>query len=102
MPVAEADQILGAPARCVFNRSPETDPILWTEAQGDRAALKLNGVLVPLDRTAETDFAAEGASVRVRPLGDEADWRADAELVFALDAGLTVGYRGFWSCPAAP
>ncbi|PWJ13326.1 DUF305 domain-containing protein [Jannaschia seohaensis] len=31
---------------------------------------------------------------------EEADWRADAELVFALDEGLTVGYRGVYSCEA--
>lgn len=64
--------------------------------------LGMYGVIVPLDRTDETTFAAEGAAVRVRPLGAEADWRSDAELVFALDAGPTVGYRGFWSCAALP
>jgi hypothetical protein len=34
----------------------------------------------------------------VRPLGDESGRRADAELIFTLDEGLTVGYRGFYSC----
>jgi hypothetical protein len=34
----------------------------------------------------------------IRPLGDEANWRSDAGLVFTLDQGLTVGYRGFYAC----
>ena len=97
---AEADQLLDAPDRCTFNRSPETDPILWTTADGARAAMKLNGILVGLDRQREGVYAAQGATVAVRPLGEEADWRADADLVFALEQGLTVGYRGFWSCPS--
>ena len=36
----------------------------------------------------------------VTPLGAEADWRGDADLVFALAQGPTVGYRGFWTCDA--
>lgn len=102
MPEAEADQILAPGPRCVFNRSPETDPILWTAADGGQAAMKLNGVLVPLEAGNETEngfgFTAEGVTMTVRPLGDEADWRADAELVFELDQGLSVGYRGFYGC----
>ncbi|SDY95702.1 hypothetical protein SAMN05444340_1466, partial [Citreimonas salinaria] len=30
--------------------------------------------------------------------GEEADWRSNAEMIFELEQGLTVGYRGFWSC----
>ena len=65
--------------------------------------MKLNGVLVPLEAAGETQaggavFAAPGTTVTVRPLGEKADWRSDAELVFELDRGLTVGYRGFWGC----
>jgi hypothetical protein len=97
---AEADQILEPGPRCAFNRSPETDPVLWTSAQGAKGAMKLNGILVTLDRQSEGVFAADGATVAVRPLGPEADWRANADLVFALEQGLSVGYRGFWSCPS--
>ena len=101
MPEAEAEQILEPGPRCVFNRSPETDPILWA-SEGGPAAMKLNGVLVPLEAGAETDggleFTSQGVTMTVRPLGDEADWRSDAELVFELDQGLTVGYRGFYDC----
>jgi hypothetical protein len=98
MPGAEADQILTTQDRCRFNRSPEADPVLWTTADGGQAAMKLNGVLVPLERSGDGTFAAGEASVSVRPLGEEADWRSDAELVFRLERGLSVGYRGFWTC----
>ncbi len=44
---ADADRVLGAATgdRCTFERSRETDPVLWLEAAGEAAALKLNGVL---------------------------------------------------------
>ena len=105
MPEAEADQVLEADTRCTFNRSPESDPILWTAQEGGAAAMKLNDVLVDLDATGgpqdgAAEFTAPGTTITVRPLGDEADWRADAELVFELDQGLTVGYRGFYGCEA--
>lgn len=99
MPEAEADQILATQERCVFNRSPESDPILWTAAQGERAAMKLNGVLVSLDESGDGVFSAGEARVSVRPLGEEADWRSNADLVFQLSGqGFSVGYRGFWTC----
>ncbi|MFC0201488.1 DUF305 domain-containing protein [Paracoccus rhizosphaerae] len=102
MAPAEADRLLPPGPRCVFNRSPETDPVLWVAADGSRGAMKLNGVLVQLNSAAGDDtLTAQGATMTVRPLGDEADWRSDAELVFTLDDGPTVGYRGFYSCDAA-
>ncbi len=105
MPKAEADGILAAGSRCVFHRSPETDPIFWAAQDGADGAMKLNGVLVPLEAQDRTEtgvvYGAPGVSVAVRPLGEEADWRSDAELVFTLDQGLTVGYRGFYGCKPA-
>nr|WP_111297634.1 DUF305 domain-containing protein [Paracoccus saliphilus] len=105
MSEAEADQILEAGPRCVFNRTPESDPILWAAQDAGPGTLKLNGVLVPLEAVGDSDegivFAAPGVTMTIRPLGDEADWRSDAELVFRLDQGLTVGYRGFYKCEAA-
>ena len=103
MPQAEADRVLAAGNRCTFNRSPETDPVLWAGRESGSAAVKLNGVLVVLEAAGETEtggleLTALGTTVTVRPLGEEADWRSDAELVFALDQGLTVGYRGFYEC----
>ena len=107
MPEAEADRVLGAGPRCTFNRSPEDDPILWTAREGGAAAVKLNGILVDLDAAGAPEggaafaaFAAPGIAIAVRPLGEEADWRQNAELVFELDRGLTVGYRGFYGCEA--
>ncbi|MBM9594175.1 DUF305 domain-containing protein [Roseitranquillus sediminis] len=100
---AEADQVLGDGPRCVFNRSPETDPILWASAGGNAGVIKLNGVIVPMEAGAAVGpdgatFVADGATATVRPLGAEADWRSDAELVFELERGLQVGYRGFYTC----
>ena len=110
MPAAEADNVVEAGRRCTFRRSPAAHPILWT-AQGGRGAMKLNGVIVALQPAATEKagagaakgqvgrrWTADGTTLTLRPLGENADWRADAELVFALDQGLRVGYRGFWSC----
>ena len=102
MPAAEVDGVLETTARCTFNRSPETDPILWA-SEGGAAAMKLNGVLVALEADGDPQegaarFAAPGTTVTVRPLGEDADWRQNAELVFELDQGLSVGYRGFYGC----
>lgn len=104
MPRAEADRVLGAPAPCAFNRSPEADPILWA-SEGGAAAIKLNGVLVALQAAGDPQggaaiFEAPGTTVTVRRLGEKADWRQNAELVFELDQGLSVGYRGFYDCDA--
>ncbi len=102
MPAAEADRVLAAPAPCTFNRSRETDPILWA-SEGGAAAIRLNGVLVELAADGEAQegdmqFSARGVTVTVHPLGAEADWRSNAEMLFALDQGPTVGYRGFYGC----
>jgi hypothetical protein len=99
---AEAGQVLPAAAPCTFKRGPEADPILWLR-EGGAAVMKLNGVLVTLEADGEPQegaaaFSAPGTMVTVRPLGEAADWRQDAELVFELDQGLRVGYRGFYGC----
>lgn len=104
MPPAEAGRVLGANASCTFNRSPEADPILWL-GEGGAAAMKLNGVLVALETTGDPQegaatFSAPGTTVTVSPLSEEADWRQNAELLFELDRGLSVGYRGFYRCEA--
>jgi len=104
MSEAEAEQVLEAAPACSFERSPESHPVLWVDRKA-AGAMKLNGVLVPLDtsraatRESETTWAADGVTMTVRPLGEAADWRSDAELVFSLAQGVKVGYRGFWSCP---
>jgi hypothetical protein len=105
MAKAEADQVLDVSARCSFNRSPEADPVLWAAPEDGSAATKLNGTLIALSASGERQeglfaFEAPGTAVVVRTLGDEADWRQNAELVFELDGGPRVGYRGFLSCSA--
>lgn len=103
---AEAEQVLGVGPWCAFNRSPESDPILWVTEGGDGAAVKLNGVLIDLDAAGDqqepvAEFSTPGLAVTVRPLGeDEEDWRQEAELVFELEQGRAAGYRGFYECEA--
>jgi hypothetical protein len=102
-PMPEADHVLTAGTRCTFAWSSDSDPILWTAREGDEAVVKLNGVLVSLAAAGEVEagsmaFAALGTRVSVRSLGDEADWRENAHLVFELDQGLTVGYGGLYEC----
>jgi hypothetical protein len=77
--------------------------ILWSSKDGGAGAMKLNGVVLPLEAAGKGEptvkqFATPGLTMTVRPLGDEAGWRANAELLFALEQGLSVGYRGFWAC----
>jgi hypothetical protein len=103
MTEAEADGLLGPGSRCAFYRAAEADPVLWVAGDSAAGAMKLNGVLIELAGTGAPEegglhLAAPGVTMTVRPLGDEATWRSDADLVFALEQGLTVGYRGFWSC----
>ena len=102
LPEDEAAPLLGTAPSCSFHRSPVSDPVLWADTEGT-AALKLNGVLVTLEaedgpQDGPTTFSAPGITVTLRDLGEQADWRQSAELVFALDQGLTVGYRGFSDC----
>jgi hypothetical protein len=101
----EAGQVLSAPATCTFNRSPEADPILWGDQNGP-AAIKLNGTLIVLEAVDDPQagtavFGADGVTVAVQRLGDAAEWRQNADLVFTLDEGLRVGYRGFFACDAS-
>ncbi|TPE49712.1 DUF305 domain-containing protein [Amaricoccus solimangrovi] len=105
VPEAEADRVLVAGDRCVFRRGQESDPVLWIARADGAAAMKLNGILVDLEGSGEPgsgtgEFSAPGTSLTLRPLGEEADWRQNAELVFRLDQGLEVGYRGFYGCGA--
>lgn len=85
---------------CGFRRVRTEDPVLWTNE--DAAAMKLNGVIVMLDRrddAAGRVYGVPGLTMEIRPV-DDAGWRGDADLIFSLDRGLTVGYRGFYRCGA--
>ncbi|MEO4043665.1 DUF6692 family protein [Hoeflea sp. CAU 1731] len=95
----EAAEIVTSGEKCRFNRSPETDPVLWAAQDGSNGAMKLNGVIIPLESNGvQGSLSAQGVRMTVRPLGENADWRSDAELVFQLDQRLSVGYRGFYEC----
>ncbi|MGE0746418.1 MAG: hypothetical protein AB7K86_14270 [Rhodospirillales bacterium] len=63
-------------------------------------AVELNGIIVRVEGAAaapeaEGSWRSEGLTMTVRPLGEQADWRADAELIFALERGPSIGCRGF-------
>ena len=66
------------------------------------AAVKLNGVLLDLEVNDEPQNGAARFSTRgtrIRPTPRRPGRLAGkAELVFELDPGLTVGYRGFYDC----
>lgn len=102
---AEAEQTLGSVLECAFRRTAASDPILWSRQGGDRAAMKLNGVMLSLRADASTDngiaFAGQGLRVDIHPLGPAAGLRPRADLVFHLEQGPTIGYRGFYECGRA-
>ncbi|EAQ04619.1 hypothetical protein OG2516_01421 [Oceanicola granulosus HTCC2516] len=108
----EIEAALETEAACEFRRTNEGEPIL--AMAGESGAIKLSGTLVPLAADAPiavetlTDgarFTASGTEITLMPDPD-ANWteenpglrRSDAEMVFHLDQGLTVGYRGFLDC----
>lgn len=121
MTEAEALKVVPAAPGCRFARTAEADPVLFVSApqEGGQPApgvMKLHGELVPLrseDATAPAMLAAgatmtaDGVRMVVRPIADDQPdqsgdrWSRKADLVFELDQGLTVGYRGFYSCDAA-
>jgi Domain of unknown function (DUF305) len=115
---AEADRVLPDAPACRFSRVASADPILVARAPigADASAegvMKLNGALVPLEAEAAGGFeallagptmVAEGVRISVRRVSDgeddisDGDRRWQADLLFELDQGLTVGYRGFYLC----
>ena len=100
-------------AVCSFRRTNEGEAVL--AMAGSEGVIKLSGTLVALSADSEVGPAtlddglrltAEGTEVSVMPDPD-ADWldegglrRAEAEMRFHLERGLTVGYRGFLDCAA--
>jgi hypothetical protein len=117
---AEADNVLEPGPGCQFSRTAEGEPILIARAPAGESGvaqgvMKLNGKLVPLEATEAggleslvpgTVMAADGVRMSVRRSPDEGAilggilQRSNAELVFELEQGLTVGYRGFYTCEA--
>jgi len=96
-PMAEAEAAQLIEPECGFSRTREADPVLWITADGAEAAMKLNGVLVPLEAQDDGAYAAPGVTMTLADLPD-AGWRSNARLIFELENGPTVGYRGFSTC----
>ncbi|MBF9035404.1 DUF305 domain-containing protein [Rhodobacterales bacterium HKCCE2091] len=101
IPADRAGALADDPVRCTFRYTEAGEPVLWT-GEGGAGLMALNGVLValegPAEATAGGEWTADGLSMAVTPLGDEAGPRGNADLVFALQDGPRVGYRGVWSC----
>jgi Domain of unknown function (DUF305) len=114
---AEVETVLPAGPGCRFHRTAESGPILAVRLPGGDAGaegvMKLNGKLVALRSdpaaTAEALLAgptmvADGIRMTVSPVPDtepetqDGGSRIEADLVFELEQGLTVGYRGFYYC----
>ncbi len=110
----DIEAALASDAACAFRRTNEGAPVL--AMAGESGAIKLSGTLVSLtaDAPAAVDtladgarLTAEGTEITVMP-DPGAEWtdtddnlrRAEAEMVFHLERGLTVGYRGFLDCAA--
>jgi hypothetical protein len=80
---------------CGFRRVETEDPIFLTGEGG--ALTQLNGVILTLEAQDEGVYGASGITMTLQEVPD-ADWRGETELIFALEEGLTVGYRGFYDC----
>ena len=117
---AEVDSALQPGQGCEFSLAAEGDPVLVArgpaeEADLETGVMKLNGKLVLLQSQSQDGseaspaglvMAGQGVRMSVKPVSDEETEiedgvrRREADLVFELDQGLTVGYRGFYSCNA--
>lgn len=97
---------------CVFLRTLDSPAILAISRDGTTGVMKLSGQLIKLTAAGSSTreaprMAANGLRMRVLPVAeaqaDETDGRSRtaADLLFDLDAGLTVGYRGFLTCAGA-
>lgn len=114
---AEIERVLGRGPRCDFSYSRDAGPVLAaslpTDASGaGKGVVKLHGLLVettarhtaakPSSASGVT-VSAEGMQVVVEPQADgtrSADGRSvrEANARLHLDAGMSVGYGGFYRC----
>lgn len=104
---ADLGKLFPAGAACTFAYTRGSPPVLAVGAEG--GLVKISGDLVRLETDAATlptgpALSAEGISVRVTAPGDGAALEAQggemqqANLLLELDAGLSAGYRGYYSC----
>ena len=116
MSLAEIEKVLDPGPGCSFSYTEGTEPILVARvADGDgasvRGVIKLHGKLVELRATSSHDSPKSGITLHgggittvVTPVagagveGDDGAQRTQADMRFMLDQGLSVGYRGFYTC----
>lgn len=107
---AEIEKVLGAGPRCLFAYTAESPPVVALRVTGDTAGqgvVKVHGRLVKLaaQRAEAGGFAlsADGLSIKIEPAvaGDAmpTEFR-EADMLFELEQGLRVGYRGWYRCTA--
>lgn len=107
----EIAQLLPNGAACTFNYTTSSPPVLAIGPQDDGTAalVKISGDLVRLDAgtidamSTGPNIEADGVSIHVRAPSGTDSLNAtpdpqDANLVLNLEAGLSAGYRGFYSC----
>jgi hypothetical protein len=83
---------------CQFRMTKVGEPVV---VYGSQAVVKLNGKLVPLQASGTGSYAADGVTVTVRALDDDADTANafGAEFVLRLPgAPDELGYHGFSEC----
>lgn len=108
---AEVDRVLGTGPRCIFAYTAESPPVVALQSTGNnvgQGVVKIHGRLVKLaaQRAQAGGFAlnGDGLSVKIQPAnaGDEArpTELREADMLFELEQGLRVGYRGWYRCTA--
>ncbi|MEQ8928960.1 MAG: DUF305 domain-containing protein [Nitratireductor sp.] len=104
----EIAQLLTNGAACTFNYTTGSPASLaFGEVDGGAVGLvKLSGDLVRLDQEASGELGTEGLSIRLGTAEEGNTLEivgadpAEATMTLELDAGLSAGYRGFYSCGA--
>lgn len=109
---AEISKVLGAGPFCSFHYTSDGKPVLALKLQSPAApahgVVQVNGFLVPLSRSANTEptlIILEADEIRMTlsfengalQAADTAQPR-EAELVFEIDQKLRVGYGGYYVC----
>ena len=102
----EIAQLLPNGAACTFNYTTGSPASLALgEVDGEAVGLvKLSGDLVRIDQGATGELGIEGLSIRLTAAEDAAaldsvgSTLVEATMKLEVDAGLSAGYRGFYSC----
>lgn len=101
---AEVAMLVKTTSHCTFSYTAEGLPIL-AGAEGGVGVVKIHGHLVRLSGNEPSGnsatWSADGMRLTIRD-GDDANsdflGRWNAKMIFSIDAGLTVGYAGWYHC----